>query len=121
MQATKSSRDPQRRDKRRSKPPSSGGAAPRPDGDSAGVERVMDSSDSLRLDHAKELRSLLERFAAEYDLEEHLDRIGRPHAWSEGATAACAICADPGPVLAAFLSTLETAIERADTAEVDHG
>lgn len=80
----------------------------------------MSSPDALRLDHAKELRSLLERFAAEYDLEEHLERFGRPVAWSEGATAACAICADPGPVIAAFLSTLDTAIEHAGEAGVDH-
>jgi hypothetical protein len=81
----------------------------------------METADSLRLDHAKQLRDLFQRFAAEYDLEEHKERLGRPVAWSEGATAACAICADPDPVIAAFLSTLDTAIEHARDGEVvDH-
>jgi hypothetical protein len=118
-QKTPRSESPQRRDKRRSAPPSGAPASP-DDGphDPAGAEHILPSSDSLRLDHARELRSLLERFAAEYDLEEHLSRSGRPKAWSEGATAACAICADPGPVISAFLSTLDTAIEGAGEAEV---
>lgn len=78
----------------------------------------MDTADSLRLDHAKQLRRVLEQFATDYDLEEHKKRFGRPVAWMEGTTVACTICADPAPVIAAFLSTLDTAIEHAETAEV---
>jgi len=118
MQATQSSKDSQRRQSRRSPPPPSGGTAPRNDGESAGVELVLDSPDSFRRDHAVALRDLLRHFAAEYDLEEHLDRIGRPSAWMEGTAATCALCADPGPVLAAMLSTLDTALKSAETAEV---
>jgi len=101
-------------------PPSLEASAPPTNGppDEAGAERVMDSPDSLRLGHAKQLRDVLQRFAAEYDLEEHSDRAGRPDAWSEGATGGCVLCADPGPALAGMLSALEAAIEGADEAEV---
>lgn len=112
--------EPQRRETRRSKPPPSGGAAPRPDGDRAGVERVHPSSDSLQIRHAVALRNELKRIAAEYDLEEHLGRTGRPSAWMEGTAAACALCADPGPVLAAMLSVLNNVTEGADSAGVNH-
>ena len=119
---TKDHPEVSRRAERRARP-ASGAEPPPTDGhhDEAGAERVMETADSLRIDHARQLRDLLERFAAEYDLEEHKERFGRPVAWSEGATAACAICADPGPVIAAFLSTLDTAIEHARDGEVvDH-
>jgi len=111
-----------RRDERQSVPPGLEAPAPPPSpSDEAGAERVMDTADSLRLDHAKQLRRVLEQFATDYDLEEHKGRFGQPVTWGEGATAACAICADPGPVIAAFLSTLDTAIEHACDGEVvDH-
>jgi len=108
-----------RRSSRRSSPPPPGGPPPPIDTDSGGeVERVLDSPDALRQDHAEALRDLLERVAPEYDLKEHLDRPGKPSAWMEGTAAACALCVDPGPVLAAMLSTLDTAIDGAETAEV---
>ncbi|WP_157942167.1 hypothetical protein [Salinibacter altiplanensis] len=78
----------------------------------------MDSSDSLRLDHARQLRDLLQRFATEYDLEEHKKWPGRPVAWSEASTGGCALCADPGSALAGMLSALNAAINGANQAGV---
>ena len=115
-----STKNRKRPDRPRSSPPRPGAPASPTDGpsDEAGAERIMSSSDSLRLDHARQLRDLLQRFAAKYNLEEHLSRAGRPKSYVEGTAAACTLCADPGPVIGAFLSTLETAIEHAETAEV---
>jgi len=112
-----------RRADRRSLPPDREVHAPSIDGpsDEAGTERVMDSSDFFRVDHARQLRDLLQRFAAEYDLEEHKERFGRPVAWSEASTGTGALCADPGSALAGMLSALNAAINGAEQAGVDHG
>lgn len=63
-----------------------------------GAECVTDSPGALRVAHANQLRSFLLGFTAECDLS-----------------------ADPGPVIAAALLRLDTALEHVDAAEVAHG
>lgn len=121
MEATQSSEAAsQRRSERRSVPPGLEAPAPPIDGptDTAGAERVMKTADSLREEHARQLRNLLERFAAEYDLQAWRDRIRAGESYVEASSGAGTLCADPGPALAAFLSILNVAIDGAEEAEV---
>lgn len=87
-----------------------------------GAECVTDSPGALRVAHANQLRSFLLGFTAECDLEDHLDRSGQAETYYvEGSIAKCALSADPGPVIAAALLRLDTALEHVDAAEVAHG
>jgi len=100
-------------DRRSSPPPPGEDLTPDPKQD--GIEGHLTDDTSLRVEDAQHLRDELRQLLSRYD------EGNDTRAYTDGMTAGCAACVDPGQTLRGLLDTIEHALEQADRSEVvDH-